>query len=74
MSIGTLFTLFVTPAIYTFVARDHQADAALHGESAGRGARPIAPRNRLVENRFAIRPRRISPPRTRVEGARRRGF
>lgn len=23
MSIGTLFTLFVTPAIYTFVARDH---------------------------------------------------
>ena len=24
MSIGTLFTLFVTPAIYTFVARDHR--------------------------------------------------
>jgi multidrug efflux pump len=25
MFIGTLFTLFVTPAIYTFVARDHRA-------------------------------------------------
>jgi hypothetical protein len=24
MSIGTLFTLFVTPAVYTFVARDHR--------------------------------------------------
>ena len=24
MTIGTLFTLFVTPAVYTFVARDHQ--------------------------------------------------
>jgi multidrug efflux pump subunit AcrB len=23
MSIGTLFTLFVTPAVYTYVARDH---------------------------------------------------
>ncbi len=26
MSIGTLFTLFVTPAIYTFIARDHGKD------------------------------------------------
>src|SRR6202042_1027367 len=25
MSIGTLFTLFVTPAVYTFIARDHRA-------------------------------------------------
>jgi len=24
MTIGTLFTLFVTPAVYTFIARDHQ--------------------------------------------------
>jgi hypothetical protein len=24
MLIGTLFTLFVTPAVYTFVARDHR--------------------------------------------------
>jgi multidrug efflux pump len=29
MSIGTLFTLFVTPAVYTYVARDHQAGRAL---------------------------------------------
>jgi multidrug efflux pump len=26
MSIGTLFTLFVTPAVYTFIARDHSHD------------------------------------------------
>ncbi len=28
MTIGTLFTLFVTPAVYTFLARDHQAKRA----------------------------------------------
>ena len=28
MSIGTLFTLFVTPAVYTFIARDHSRDRA----------------------------------------------
>jgi hypothetical protein len=25
MTIGTIFTLFVTPAVYTYVARDHRA-------------------------------------------------
>ncbi len=39
MTIGTLFTLFVTPAVYTFLARDHQkakalAEAALQVHSA----------------------------------------
>jgi hydrophobe/amphiphile efflux-1 (HAE1) family protein len=29
MTIGTLFTLFVTPAVYTFIARDHQKRRAL---------------------------------------------
>ena len=45
MTIGTLFTLFVTPAVYTYLARDHQkakaeaeaalahATAATHGEA-----------------------------------------
>jgi hydrophobe/amphiphile efflux-1 (HAE1) family protein len=28
MAIGTVFTLFVTPAVYTFIARDHRARAA----------------------------------------------
>ncbi|MDQ6870141.1 MAG: efflux RND transporter permease subunit, partial [Pseudomonadota bacterium] len=36
MSIGTIFTLFVTPAIYTLIARDHgkkrQEPVALKGE------------------------------------------
>jgi multidrug efflux pump len=27
MSIGTLFTLFVLPAVYTFLAKDHRAAA-----------------------------------------------
>ena len=26
MSVGTLFTLFVTPVVYTFIARDHSHD------------------------------------------------
>jgi multidrug efflux pump len=28
MTIGTIFTLFVTPAVYTYVARDHRAERA----------------------------------------------
>ena len=32
MSIGTLFTLFVTPAIYTFLARDHSHDREKSGK------------------------------------------
>jgi multidrug efflux pump len=32
MAIGTLFTLFVTPAVYTFIARDHRAAAASRGK------------------------------------------
>jgi multidrug efflux pump len=28
MTVGTMFTLFVTPAVYTLVARDHQATRA----------------------------------------------
>jgi multidrug efflux pump len=27
MTIGTLFTLFVTPAVYTYIAREHRRDA-----------------------------------------------
>ena len=34
MSIGTLFTLFVTPAVYTLIARDHRATAAKHNDRA----------------------------------------
>ena len=34
MTIGTIFTLFVTPAVYTYVAREHRA----HAPAAGRGA------------------------------------
>ncbi len=39
MSIGTLFTLFVTPMVYTFLARDHVAAMAKlrAAERVGRG-------------------------------------
>ncbi|HEX9752432.1 MAG TPA: efflux RND transporter permease subunit, partial [Methyloceanibacter sp.] len=43
MTIGTLFTLFVTPAVYTFLARDHQkakAQAAMPDQ-----AHPATPAN-----------------------------
>jgi multidrug efflux pump len=33
MTIGTLFTLFVTPVVYTYVARDHAAHRARGGAS-----------------------------------------
>ena len=36
MAVGTLFTLFVTPAVYTFLARDHSAEGRQrdgHGEA-----------------------------------------
>jgi multidrug efflux pump subunit AcrB len=28
MTVGTIFTLFVTPAVYTYIAREHRRDAA----------------------------------------------
>jgi multidrug efflux pump len=37
MSIGTLFTLFVTPAVYTFIARDHGRERAASKGLAGAG-------------------------------------
>ena len=35
MTIGTLFTLFVTPAIYTYIARDHRAARDLARQREG---------------------------------------
>jgi multidrug efflux pump subunit AcrB len=34
MTIGTLFTLFVTPVVYTYVARDHAAQRAAAASAA----------------------------------------
>ena len=47
MSIGTLFTLFVTPAIYTFIARDHSKTA--RRESSPQGAALAIPAPRAAE-------------------------
>lgn len=35
MTIGTLFTLFVTPAVYTYIARDHKREALRQTPPAG---------------------------------------
>ena len=40
MTIGTLFTLFVTPAVYTFLARDHQAKEGARDPCGSRGPPP----------------------------------
>jgi multidrug efflux pump len=37
MTIGTMFTLFVTPAVYTLIARDHSSDRAKAGVSPAAG-------------------------------------
>jgi multidrug efflux pump len=43
MTIGTLFTLFITPAVYTYLARDHQKAAkAARAASAEQGTAPAA--------------------------------
>jgi hypothetical protein len=39
MTIGTIFTLFVTPAVYTFLAKDYQKARAREAE----GASSVAP-------------------------------
>jgi multidrug efflux pump len=41
MTIGTLFTLFITPAVYTYIARDHQKVRAR--DAAREGRREAAP-------------------------------
>jgi hypothetical protein len=38
MTVGTLFTLFVTPAVYTYIAREHRRDADAAETS---GAHPL---------------------------------
>ena len=43
MTIGTIFTLFVTPAVYTFLAKDHQKARARAAEQAAPSAPEAAP-------------------------------
>jgi multidrug efflux pump len=38
MTVGTLFTLFVTPAVYTYVAREHRAEGTEHASAGARSA------------------------------------
>jgi multidrug efflux pump len=40
MSIGTLFTLFVTPAVYTYVAREHHGERSRRAPAERRAAQP----------------------------------
>ena len=57
MTIGTLFTLFVTPAVYTFLAKDYQkakARAAEHGLPSG--AKAIVPAPAMAAAPMAAAP------------------
>jgi len=38
MTLGTLFTLFVTPAVYTYVARQHDLEASQKPARAAGGS------------------------------------
>jgi multidrug efflux pump len=38
MTIGTIFTLFITPAVYTYLARDHNRDRKAESKPEGGGA------------------------------------
>ena len=40
MSIGTLFTLLIPPAVYVWMATDHQANAELAADQGNRGFDP----------------------------------
>jgi multidrug efflux pump len=40
MSVGTLFTLFVVPTAYTYIARDHHAEQSKPGLAATRTELP----------------------------------
>jgi multidrug efflux pump len=42
MTVGTMFTLFVTPAVYTYVAREHRSQGAAHREG-GQAGQATAP-------------------------------
>jgi multidrug efflux pump subunit AcrB len=56
MAIGTLFTIFVTPVIYTFLARDHAREAADRADPLAIPAKmtsPIRPR-RPTANPWAV--------------------
>jgi multidrug efflux pump len=43
MTVGTMFTLFITPAVYTFVARDRRRMTARAGRTAAPGSAERAP-------------------------------
>ena len=63
MTIGTLFTLFVTPAVYTYLARDHQRARAKLAEALGEKAAEAAPE---AETALAAT---LPPPRLRPRPA-----
>jgi hydrophobe/amphiphile efflux-1 (HAE1) family protein len=56
MTIGTLFTLFVTPAVYTYVARDHRRERNAGGEPPP-AAEPAAPAPEPAAPALPHRPR-----------------
>ena len=60
MTIGTLFTLFITPAVYTYLARDHQK-AAQAARAASAGHPSEGPQGATASDTLALSPVAISP-------------
>jgi preprotein translocase subunit SecF len=58
MLIGTMFTLFVTPAVYTYIAKDYRKQRTAEGSASPDGpARP----NQPEEPKCQPRRRRLAP-------------
>ncbi len=82
MTIGTLFTLFITPAVYTYLARDHQkaaraaravsADAGVSAEQPREEAAPNAPASEAHAFAHAPAPASSEPRAAKRPGRRRR--
>jgi hydrophobe/amphiphile efflux-1 (HAE1) family protein len=82
MTIGTLFTLFITPAVYTYLARDHQkaaraaraasADAEVPVEQPREDAVPVATASETRAFVPAPAPASSEPRAAKRQGRRRR--
>src|SRR5262245_66183535 len=75
MTIGTLFTLFITPAVYTYLARDHHKAARAARDAAAAAGVPAEPPHETPAPASAFNPAPVpasSAPRAAKRSGRRR--
>jgi len=56
MLIGTIFTLFVTPAVYTYIAKDYRKQRAAESHAPEEAAGPEEPKRQPRKRRLAPHP------------------